>query len=224
MSLTQHINHLCVLNGDYKILKKDLQNEKSLGEKVQNGIDKLNELIEFYKINLQQQGHDECFQLIHSKDGSELYGNLVTSFGLGAAIANSETTLNNINEILGNFGSGAQQYQRLAIQHFNNNNNNSSCYICFIVSDFDQSDSSFVQLEDVQLKLTNFVNSINNSQNQSGVTSNSSNANLMSNTNTSIIQTNQSNGQQKRFMIFGWPVLYYCIKNDLVRFLFILSN
>lgn len=220
MSLTQHINHLCVLSGDYKILKKDLQNEKSLGEKVQNGIDKLNELIEFYKINLQQQGHDECFELIHSRDGSELYGSLVVNFGLDSAIEHSETTMDNINEILGNFGSSTHQYQRLAIHHFNNNNNNSSSYICFIVSDFDQSDSSFLHLEDMQLKLTNFVNSINNTQNQSGLTCNSSNAHSMSSKNLSIKQTNQSNSQQKRFMIFGWPVLYYCIKNDLVRTIF----
>lgn len=212
MSLTQHINHLCVINGDYKILKKDLQSETSLGEKVQNGIDKLNELIEFYKINLQQQGHDECFQLLHSKDGSELFGNLFASFGLSSAVTNSETLL---NEILENFGTGTQQYQRLAIQHFNNNNNNSSCYICFIISDFDQSDSNFLKLEDVQLKLTNFVNS--NSQNQSAITSNTSSAHLLSTSNMSVVQTTQSNGQQKRFMIFGWPVLYYCIKNDLVR-------
>ncbi|RNA42970.1 hypothetical protein BpHYR1_011384 [Brachionus plicatilis] len=216
MSLTQHINHLCVLNGDYKILKKDLQNETSLGEKVQNGIDKLNELIEFYKINLQQQGHDECFQLVHSNDGSELFGNLFSSFGLTSVGTDSETNLNNLNEILSSFGSGAQQYQRLAIQHFNNNNNNSSCYICFIISDFDQTDPNFLKLEDIQLKLTNFVNSINNSQNQSSITSNASSVHLLSTSNMSLIHNNQSNGQQKRFMIYGWPVLYYCIKNDLV--------
>ncbi|CAF0879713.1 unnamed protein product [Brachionus calyciflorus] len=214
MSLIQHINHLCVINGDYKILKKELKNDGN--DNPQNGMDKLNELIEFYKINLQQQGQDECFQLIHSRDGNELYTSLLNSFGLNSIATNDlDKTISNLNEILSlNSAPGAQQYQRLAIQHLNNNNNNSSSYICFIISDFDQSDSIFLKLEETQLKLTNFINSINGAQ-AANLTSNTSSAHLLSTSNMSILQANQSSSHQKRFMIFGWPVLYYCIKNDL---------
>lgn len=237
-----HLNHLCVLDGDYKILKKDFDIENTKSSKqtphcVSNGLDKLNELIEFYKINLQQQGQDECFQLIHSKDGSELYSNLLNSFGLlSMAIPSSNSTMlcsfsssslnltadldktiNNLNEYL-SFNSkqslsaltGSNATRLTTSNHFNNNNN--SNYICFIICDFDQTDQIFIKLEETQQKLTSLLSALalNNSSIQSQLSTSSA-------SNLSILQAALPS-QQKRFLIFGWPVLYYCIKNDLVIF------
>lgn len=82
--------------------------------------------------------------------------------------------------------------------------NNGSNFVCFLVSDFDQSDCVFLKLEESQAKLSSIFNSLNQSNTL---------------TNSTLTASNQSASQapfNKRFLIFGWPVVYHCLQNQMV--------
>lgn len=183
--MNHSLNQLCVIEGDYRI-KSDLsigasgktsQNHKQSSQKYNN--QRINELIDNYKLI---RNSDNSFQLIHSKDGSELYSNLLSSFGINNSDLDRTLTQRSTNNSTLNYS-------------------NTNSYICFLINDFDQDDDVFLKLEETQLKLSNLMNSLNQSA-------------LTTTINTTI--TGSSSIQQKRFIIYGWPVLYYCLRNQLV--------
>lgn len=221
------LNHLCVIDGDYKIYKnKDMPAPLAMPSPNSN---KLDDLVEYYRQNLKNIGCDETFALIHSKDGSELYNQLLHSFiGLATNTMSGQEmdkTILNLSEYLSTTSRQANQQQQQQFQrtsHFNLNSapshlslhqlsHQNSSYIAFVISDFDTNDRVFTRLEEAQFKLTNLSNL--NTTALSTVSSTSSfNLTLANNNNANSSQ------QPRRFMIFGWPVIYFCIKNELVCF------
>ena len=193
MSSQQSSNQLCIIDGDYDVAySDDLDANKSPNKLAK---DKLDKLIESYmaKLNLKNENQIYSFSLLHSKDGSELYLNFLQSFGL------------NTSDLDNNVGGDVKTTQ---LQRTNNSHNNSSSFICFLISDFDQNDKVFIKLEEIQLKLANILNSLslqpaNNNGNDTMANSALANARALS-------------SQKKQFMIFGWPVVYYCLENNLV--------
>lgn len=191
------LNQLCVIDGNYKL--EELSPSKSAA----NPENKLEQLIEIYnekiknnQLNTEQQSTAATpndFVLLHSKDGSELCASLLQSLGA----YDFDTTL--INSTLTNEKS-INLVQRYTA------NGSSSNFVCFLVSDFDQSDCVFLKLEETQAKLSSIFNSLNNSASTT-ITNNT-----ITNTSGSTVNFN------KRFLIFGWPVLNYCLKNNMVSF------
>lgn len=192
-------NQVCVIEGDYNVTYDAASPSKQSEDK------RLSQLIESYKkkLNLATDASSESssssktaseyskFTLIHSKDGSELYTSILQSFGLTASdldntinSANGDTTVSTI--VTAN-GTNKAQQQRTT-------NSNYTTFICFLINDFDQNDNVFTKLEETQLKLCNFLNTLNHA----------------------TAHTSQNGNIQKRFMIFGWPVLHYCLENSLV--------
>ena len=183
-------NQLCVLEGDYK-LQTHL---KAFNKKNDSTNFNINDLIECYKskfLNEQQQSVDE-FVLVHSKDGGfEVYSNLMqhlnSTYDFDATLLN---TLNHNNSTLNSTETKTTQQAPVR---------NNSSFVCFLISDFDQNDSNFTKLEETQTKICSFFNTISNNT-------------LNATTNTTII-----GNVSKRFMIFGWPVLNYCLENNMVN-------
>ena len=68
-------------------------------------------------------------------------------------------------------------------------------FVCFLISDFDQNDTVFTKLEETQSKICSFFN-----------------ATVNSTVNSTVINTKLTT----RFMVFGWPVINYCLENNLV--------
>jgi hypothetical protein len=193
MSSQQSSNQLCIIDGDYDVAYSDDSEANKSTNKLAK--DKLDKLIESYmaKLNLNNENQIYSFSLLHSKDGSELYLNFLQSFGL------------NTSDLDNNVGGDVKTTQ---LQRTNNSHNNSSSFICFLISDFDQNDKVFIKLEEIQLKLANILNSLslqpaNNNGNDTMASSALANARALS-------------SQKKQFMIFGWPVVYYCLENNLV--------
>ena len=193
MSSQQSSNQLCIIDGDYDVAYSDDSEANKSTNKLAK--DKLDKLIESYmaKLNLNNENQIYSFSLLHSKDGSELYLNFLQSFGL------------NTSDLDNNVGGDIKTTQ---LQRTNNSHNNSSSFICFLISDFDQNDKVFIKLEEIQLKLANILNSLslqpaNNNGNDTMASSALANARALS-------------SQKKQFMIFGWPVVYYCLENNLV--------
>ena len=100
-------------------------------------------------------------------------------------------------------------------QRFTTSNSNASNFVCFLISDFDQNDSVFLKLEETQAKLSSIFNSLNNSSS----TTLTNNTIIANNNNNTISTVNNFN---RRFLIFGWPVLNHCLQNNIVSILFIL--
>ncbi len=181
------INQLCVIDGQYII--KDVDPDFSN--------DKLTTLIETYQLQLKNSpsSGSNDFVLLHSKDGSELCTNLLQSLGaydfdstLNATITNNDKSINVCQRIT---------------------NTGLSNFVCFLVSDFDQNDCVFLKLEETQAKLSSIFNSLNNTASTTL-------------TNNTVVQntTTVSNGQvsfNKRFLIFGWPVVNHCLQNNIVK-------
>ena len=204
------LNQVCIIDGDYDVTAC----KHGADDKNDQLSDKLTRLIESYKAKLQLNSDTSAsiiadhhmdtsngsadyskFVLIHSKDGSELYTNLLQSFGLNTSDLDStlssgvDTTMSTVVSTTNTAGSStaSKPQQRT-------HNSNYTTFVCFLISDFDQNDKVFVKLEETQLKLSNFLNALNMSASSSLTTS----------------------ASQKRFMIFGWPVLHYCLENNLV--------
>lgn len=193
------LNQLCVIEGDYKIEGTQNAVESSPSESM-SGSEKLNEIIEGYKLKVKnnQIGSDASqsnssngeFVLLHSKDGSELCTSLLQSLGA----YDFDTTL--INTTTNNENKSVNLTQRFT--------NNGSNFICFLISDFDQNDCVFLKLEETQAKLSSIFNSLNNSTSTT-LTNNT----ITNNTSSSSVNFN------KRFLIFGWPVLNHCLENNM---------
>jgi len=211
------LNQVCIIEGDYNLTTapvNDDEKKSTLSSARQVHDQRLTQLIEAYKTKLNlhnshtlEDGDAEMssskttlsdyskFTLIHSKDGSELYTSILQSCGLNAS--DLDNTINSganggdttVSTIVAANGANKAQQQRTA-------NNIYTTFICFLISDFDQDDNVFIKLEETQLKLSNFLSALNLA------TANSSHSG--------------QNNSQKRFMIFGWPVLYYCLENSLV--------
>ena len=189
--MTSNLNQICVIDGDYKM---KTGSPTQAGSKRVSASAKLNSLIERYKAKLGADSPDE-FVLVHSKDGSELCSSLLQGLG----VADFETTLVNATLTSETSKSGCSTGQRFS------HNNLASSFVCFVVSDFDQNDLVFIKLEETQAKLASLYSSLNSSN----ITAINTNNTL---TNASI----SFNSFHKRFMIFGWPVLKFCMDNNLV--------
>ena len=199
---------MCIIEGDYNLTTATINDdEKKTTRQVHD--QRLTQLIESYKTKLNLHNSHTLdveaetssskttlsdyskFTLIHSKDGSELYTSILQSCGLNAS------DLDNTINSAANGGdttvstivaaNGANKAQQQRTA-----NNIYTTFICFLISDFDQDDNVFIKLEETQLKLSNFLSALN------------------------LATPNSSHNSQKRFMIFGWPVLYYCLENSLV--------
>ena len=187
--MTSNLNQICVIDGDYKMKTGSPQ----AGKRVSTSA-KLNSLIERYKAKLGADSPDE-FVLVHSKDGSELCSSLLQGLG----VADFETTLVNATLTCSETSKSGCTSQRFS------HNNLASSFVCFVVSDFDQNDLVFIKLEETQTKLASLYSSLNSSN----ITAINTNNTL---TNASI----SFNSFHKRFMIFGWPVIKFCMDNNLV--------
>lgn len=199
------LNQLCVIEGDYKIDTENnievSKNNKSPSKTLVSNNEKLNTLIESYnlKIKNNQIGTEKHpsndFVILHSKDGSELCSSLLQSLGaydFDTTLINSTVTNDkslNIN----------QRYT----------SSGGSNFVCFLVSDFDQNDCVFLKLEETQSKLSSIFNSLNNSASTTITNNTITNNNSHNNTTTSSPNFN------KRFLIFGWPVLNHCLENNM---------
>ena len=198
------LNQVCIIDGDYNVTFQSSQISASCSPVSKRIQEKLSQLIDSYKSKMKLNADNQegtqletsasdysKFVLIHSKDGSELYTNLLQSFGLN--VSDLDNTLNSnagggdttMSTVVTSGGVVNKTQQRTT-------NTNYTTFVCFLISDFDQNDKVFAKLEETQLKLSNFLNALS--------------SNL----------TNTSSASQKRFMIFGWPVLHYCLENNLV--------
>ena len=215
------INQLCVIEGDFKLSNKygnvnrgsvkqassslsststccsplvkrvNLESSVSI---LYPSIEKLNDLLDSYKQKIKSNSSttlDE-FVVMYSKDGSEICSSLMQSLS-----SDFDTTLVNSTVIE---TKSMTQIQRIPI------NNSGSNFVCFIISDFDQNDPIYLKLEETQAKLSPIFSSLNSSVASSTV-----------NNNSTLTSMNIScNNLNKRFLIFGWPVLQHCIENNLV--------
>jgi hypothetical protein len=187
------LNQLCVIEGDYNLTKyNNPQVKPSSPSKKSASIAKLNELVEAYKSKYPTIINESETELmvIHSKDGSELCMNLLNSFGLSSNVSNQNSTT--LSTTLNEFDLTTTTTTTLSTANTNQRYVSSSLtnFVCFIIPDFDQSDKVFLKLEETQSKLTNLFNNLQN-------------------------QSSKLIPQQKRFMIFGWPVLNYCLHNNI---------
>ena len=189
-------NQLCVIEGDYNLTKYNNSNQvkSSSPSKKSANIAKLNELIEAYKSKYPSITNESGVELmvIHSKDGSELCMNLLNNLGLTPNGSNQNSTT--LSTTLNEFDLTTTTTTTLSTANSNQRYVSSSLtnFVCFIIPDFDQNDKVFLKLEETQSKLTNLFNNLQSSNQSSKLLS-----------------------QQKRFMIFGWPVLNYCLHNNL---------
>jgi hypothetical protein len=77
--------------------------------------------------------------------------------------------------------------------------------------------SVFARLEDVQFKLTNLASAVASSTAAAALASLSVSSFSFAQTITNCSQLSATR-QQKRFLILEWPIVYHCIKAELVRF------
>lgn len=222
-------NYLCIIDGDYKIYKtrEEIQavGNGSSGESSSNNSSKVIELIEFYRKSLSQIQSDETFELVQSKDGAELFGNMLKTYGVtggGDSLPNEVS-----DKALGEFLSvmtASGLFDR--VSHFTVNQATtttlaeSPSYVAFVVADFDSDhDRAFARLEDAQFKLTNLATIASSTSSTALASLSFASFNF---TPSYLAMLANSNSQpQKRFIIVGWPVIYYCIKNELVLYFFL---
>ena len=207
-TISENMNHLCLIEGDYKLSKKSIhdlkehlskRNAKIKNLQIDSSKSRIDDLIEMYKVNLDDSEELKTLNIIYSKDGSELLNYLLNNYGLTSSINETDS---------------AAQLPK-TIQHFsttsnlldptNTSNNN---FICFLINDFDQNDQAFLKLEEIQLKINSLLSlkSINGANPPNSTVSTST-------LNATAAQ--QNNNSHKRFIIFGWPVLYNCVRNEL---------
>lgn len=221
-------NYLCIIDGDYKIYKTREEvpppaaaAKAAVSDSGKNNDEKILELVEFYRQNLSQIGSDENFELVHSKDGAELFAHMLQAFGVmnGEASTSTASTLvpnETADKALSEFSTtmaASGLFDR--VSHFTVNSTlvESPSYIAFIVADFDSDhDRVFARLEDAQFKLTNLAS----------LASSPATAATLATLSFASFNFTQSlaavgSAAQKRFIIVGWPVVYYCIKNELVN-------
>ena len=181
-------NKICVIEGEF-----EFNHLKSLN-KCDSNITSVNELIEWYKTKSFERGLESNlneFVVIQSQDGNELCSNLIqdmsTTFDIDATVINNNTVINNTPTTNNNLNESKLM----------RNSVSSSNFICFLVNDFNQEDSTFLRLEETQTKISNIMNAINNT------TLNTNNATMI------------NNSLAKRVLIFGWPILNHCYENNL---------
>ena len=223
-------NHLCVIESgvEFQLTKKNLADLCTLlisrqlkPDQSSSGGRKriIEEFLNCYTLSLAET-EARPLHVVYSKDGSELLNSLLSSYGLTSLVNDMDNsklqktihhfaTTSNIHSsaanlaaeaetVVGGGGGGGGGSCSLA---------NLSNFICFLISDFDQNDSVFIKLEEIQLKINNLLSlkSLGGGGGGGG-SSHASTSDLASATLP-----------QKRFIIFGWPVLYHCIKNEIVN-------
>lgn len=211
-------NYLCIIDGNYKIYKTraDVANGEASGE--DDGGQKMLDLVEFYRQSLTQAGSEETFNEVNSKDGSELFEHMLQAFGVASG-AGGQTTLSSdmADKALSEFStvmSSSGLFERVSHYTVNSSLAETPSYIAFVVADFDPDhDRAFARLEDAQFKLTN----LSTLAASSGAALATVSFNSLHFTHTLAASASGAH-PQKRFLIIGWPVLYYCIKNELVSF------
>lgn len=200
-------NYLCIIDGEYKIYKT----REDIGTVGGSNGDKMVELVEFYRQNLAQIGCDEAFNLVHSRDGRELFAFMLKAFGVisGESDEVADKALEEFSSVMNASG----LYDRISHYTVNSSLVESPSYIAFVVADFDpDNDRAFARLEEAQFKLTNLA---------SVAASSGAALATLSMTSFNFTQTLTTPAHpQKRFIIVGWPVIYHCIKNELVTLLY----
>lgn len=186
----ERMNQICIIDGKFMIVEAD--DAKEINFK------KLLELVEHYRLKLKNNliqlppesaTNSNQFQLTESLNGSEVYQSLLHSLG----ISDIDSQLQGASETPGAAGPKSS----VAIRSL-------SDYVCFIIADFDQEDSTFLKLEEIQSKLGNLFNTLSQA----------------STTSSANLHQAATMAEQKRFIIYGWPILYHCIENNLVRAFF----
>jgi hypothetical protein len=216
------VNQLCIIEGTYCMNGE--QEDSNDGANIQScplpsiktqskaqpeatSLAQIDELVENYKFKLLNSSNDtqtNTFLIMHSIDGGELL---------------SALGLDSIDPVVGN-SSNNQRAAALFGSH------SSTSYICFLISDFDQSDAKFIKLEESQAKHASL-----NSLNQTLSSSNSCNTTMSSlmataagasNPNSTLNSSNMLAGQYgqlqhqpRRLMIYGWPIIHYCYNNSI---------
>jgi hypothetical protein len=216
---TANMNHLCIIEGEYQVSKRtlsELRAQLKLDPSLSAAsCSRIEEFIDMYKQNLADQDA-RSLSVVYSKDGSELLTYLLNNYGLASLLteqnandaSSSAKTIHHFNTV-SNLAAG----ESTANIHSSasSNNNSSAHFICFIINDFEQSDQIFLKLEEIQLKINNLLNLKSTASSSS---SSSGGQGLAATTSTSALVSNQA--PHKRFIIFGWPVLFHCIKNEIV--------
>lgn len=216
-------NYLCIIDGDYKVYKTATRDVSVDGSSSSNS-NKIVHLVETYQENLNRINSDESFTLVQSKDGNELFANMLKSFGISSpSIEQGESSSSSAmaEKILSEFSSATTTsglFDRISHYTVNSTLAESPSYIAFIVADFDADhDPVFARLEDVQFKLTNLASAVASSSAAAALASLSVSSFNFAQTIANCSQLSATR-QQKRFLILGWPIVYHCIKAELVRF------
>ena len=214
-------NYLCIIDGDYKVYKTATRDVSVDGSS--SNSNKIIHLVETYQENLNRINSDESFTLVQSKDGNELFANMLKSFGISSpSIEQGESSSNSAmaEKILSEFASATTTsglFDRISHYTVNSTLAESPSYIAFIVADFDSDhDPVFARLEDVQFKLTNLASAVASSSAAAALASLSVSSFNFAQTIANCSQLSATR-QQKRFLILGWPIVYHCIKAELVR-------
>lgn len=187
-------NQLCVIEGDFKF--------SGFGKAIKQDNFKITDLIESYKFSLKNNttnikstddisnllGNND-FVIIHSKDGSDIFSNILqnlsNTYDFDSTLVHNSSVHNNHNN------STILNESKTANQRGSSTN---GLFVCFLISDFDQNDTVFTKLEETQSKICSFFN-----------------ATVNSTVNSTVINTKLTT----RFMVFGWPVINYCLENNL---------
>lgn len=211
-------NYLCIIDGDYKVYKTATRDADGSSS---NSSNKIVHLVETYQENLNRINSDESFTLVQSKDGNELFANMLKSFGISSpSIEQGESNSAMAEKILSEFASATTTsglFDRISHYTVNSTLAESPSYIAFIVADFDSDhDPVFARLEDVQFKLTNLASAVASSSAAAALASLSVSSFNFAQTIANCSQLSATR-QQKRFLILGWPIVYHCIKAELVR-------
>lgn len=193
-----------IIDGKYMIVEVDYVKEKNY--------EKLRELIAHYKLklksNLIQSQLDEpndqqqatttgaSLEIVESKDGADVYAPMLKMMGVSMADLEATVQQNHMAAAASTNETAlsAQQQQQpansaqpRAVSLFKNGH-----FVCFLIYDFDQDDRVFAKLEDVQSRFSSYL------------------ANM-----AASHQLNTVTAVQRRIIIYGWPILYHCIENNL---------
>ena len=186
-------NQLCVIESDFRFLHlSKTKKQENYG---------ITDLLESYKQSLSARisnsndsdnltivANNNDFLIVHAKDGNEICSNLLQN---PSNTYDFDSTLVNNTASCNNHNNSTILNETKSVHQRGSSSN--GLFICFIIGDFDQNDSVFAKLEETQSKICSFFNTTINS---------------------TVINTNVT----RRFMVFGWPIINYCLENNMVNF------
>lgn len=148
----------------------------------------IKDLVESYLASEVEVAHTGDLNIIYTKDGgADLVNQLINNCS-AALVEGLETSSSTTDTTTTTTNANECSHVHTTTSSQLAKNNTNKKFICFIINDFDQNDQMFAQLEEIQLKLNNLT-----------------------------AQNSILDSSTKKFVIFGWPVLHYCVKNEIVN-------